>query len=112
LGLNVTADGGVPVGHLPLDGNAAESPVHLDNLRTLAKTLGKTDCLYIADTKLDTIDNLLAIVAGKGFFLGGGALQPHLQEEYRKLKRRGKLHPVDDFPKGFSGRRNWRAGTS
>jgi transposase len=80
LGLSVTADGGVPIGHLPLDGNAAESPVHLDNLRALAKTLGKTDFLYIADTKLDTIDNLLAIVAGNGFFLCGGAFQPHLQD--------------------------------
>ncbi len=98
MGLNVTADGGVPIGHLPLDGNAAESPVHLDNLRALAKTLGKTDILYIADTKLDTIDNLLAIAAGDGFFLCGGAFQPHLQEEYLKLKRRGKLHKVDYFP--------------
>jgi transposase len=90
LGLNVTADGGVPVGHRPLHGNAAESPVHLDNLRALAKTLGKTDFLYIADTKLDTTDNLLAIVAAKGFFLCGGALPPHLQEEYRKQKRGGR----------------------
>lgn len=98
LGLNVTADGGVPIGHLPLDGNAAESPVHLDNLRALAKRLGKSDFVYIADTKLDTIDNLLAVVAGKGFFLCGGAFQPHLQEEYLKLKRRGKLHEVDYFP--------------
>jgi len=99
LGLNVTADGGVPVGHRPLHGNAAESPVHLDNLRTLAKTLGKTDFLYIADTTLDTTDNLLAIVAAKGFFLCGGALPPHLQEEYRKQKRGGRLHGVDYFPK-------------
>jgi transposase len=98
MGLNVTADGGVPIGHLSLDGNAAESPVHLDNLRALAKTLGKTDFLYIADTKLDTTDNLLAIAAGDGFFLCGGAFQPHLQEEYLKLKRRGKLHKVDYFP--------------
>jgi transposase len=98
MGLNVTADGGVPIGHLPLNGNAAESPVHLDNLRTLAKTLGKTDFLYIADTKLDTIDNVLAIAAGGGFFLCGGAFQPHLQEEYLKLKRRGKLHKIDYFP--------------
>lgn len=98
LGLNVTADGGVPIGHLPLDGNAAESPVHLDNLRALAKTLGKSDFLYIADTKLDTIDNLLAIVAGKGFFLCGGAFQPHLQDQYLKLRRRGKLEKVDYFP--------------
>lgn len=98
LGLNVTADGGVPVGHLALDGNAAESPVHLDNLRALAKTLGKTDFVYIADTKLDTIDNLLAIVAGDGFFVCGGAFQPHLQDQYLKLRRRGKLHPVEYFP--------------
>ena len=82
----------------PLDGNAAESPVHLENLRALAKTLGKTDFLYIADTKLDTIENLLTIAAGDGFFLCGGAFQPHLQEEYLKLRRRGKLHKVDYFP--------------
>jgi transposase len=98
LGLNVTADGGVPVGHLALDGNAAESPVHLENLRALAKTLGKSDFVYIADTKLDTIDNLLAIVAGDGFFLCGGAFQPHLQDLYLKLKRRGKLQKVNYFP--------------
>ncbi len=98
MGLNVTADGGVPIGHLPLDGNAAESPVHLENLRALAKTLGKTDFLYIADTKLDTIDNLLTVAAGNGFFLCGGAFQPHLQEEYLKLRRRGKMHKVNYFP--------------
>jgi transposase len=98
MGLNVTADGGVPIGHRALDGNAAESPVHLDNLRRLAATLGKTDFLYIADTKLDTTENLLLVAAGKGFFLCGGAFQPHLQEEYLKLKRRGKMHRVDYFP--------------
>lgn len=98
LGLSVTADGGVPIGHLPLDGNAAESPVHLDNLRSLAKTLGKSDFVYIADTKLDTKENLLAIVAGKGFFLCGGAFQPHLQDQYLELRRRGKLQKVDYFP--------------
>ena len=98
LGLSVTADGGVPLGHLPLDGNAAESPVHLDNLRVLAKTLGKSDFVYIADTKLDTKENLLAIVAGNGFFLCGGAFQPHLQDQYLKLRRGDKLRKVDYFP--------------
>jgi transposase len=98
LGLNVTGDGGVPIGHLPLDGNAAESPVHLENLRALAKTLGKSDFVYIADTKLDTNENLLTIAAGDGFFLCGGAFQPHLQDQYLKLRRQGKLQKVDYFP--------------
>jgi transposase len=104
MGMNVTADGGVPIGHIPLDGNAAESPVHLDNLRRLAKTLGKTDFLYLGDTKLDTTENLLLVAAGKGFFLCGGAFQTHLQEEYLKLRRRGKMHKVDYFPQSQASR--------
>jgi len=96
-GLNVTSDGGVPVGHLPLDGNAAESKTHIENLRLLGRTLPKGKLLYIADTKLDTPENLLAIAARKGHFLCGGAFYPHLQEEYLKLRR--KMHKVNYFPK-------------
>ena len=96
LGLNVTSDGGVPVGHLPLDGNVAESTTHLENLRRLRSTLGKSDFLYTADTKLDTPENLLEIAAGDGYFLCGGAFQPHLQQRYRQLRE--KLQPVDYYP--------------
>lgn len=95
-GLNVTSDGGVPVGHLPLDGNAAESKTHLENLRLLGRTLPKGKFLYIADTKLDTPENLLTVAARKGHFLCGGAFYPHLQEQYLKLRR--KMHKVNYFP--------------
>ena len=95
-GLNVTRDGGVPVGHLPLHGNAAESKTHIDNLRHLGRILPKGKLLYIADTKLDSPENLLAVAARKGHFLCGGAFYPHLQEEYLKLRR--KLHRVNYFP--------------
>ena len=74
LGLDVTGDGGVPVGHLPLDGNAGEVTSHLDNLKLLARTLPKGKLLYISDTKLDAPKNLLAIAARKGQFLCGGVL--------------------------------------
>ena len=80
LGLDVTGDGGVPVGHLPLDGNAGESPSPLDNLKKLARLLPKGKLLYISDTKLDTPANLLAIATRKGHFLCGGAFAPQLQE--------------------------------
>lgn len=98
VGLNVLGDGGVPVGHMALDGNVAESSVHQANLKLLSRTLGRSDIVYLADTKLDTKENLLAVAAGKGYFLCGGAFQPHLQEQYLKLKQRGKLKPVDYFP--------------
>src|SRR5262249_47490220 len=80
LGLDVTGDGGVPVGHLPLDGNAGEVTSHLDNLKLLARTLPKGKLLYISDTKLDAPKNLLAIAARKGQFLCGGVFLPQLHE--------------------------------
>jgi transposase len=97
FGLNVTNDGAVPIGHLPLDGNAAEAKTHLENLKQLERLLPKGNLLYSADTKLDTPENLLGIAAGKGQFLCGGVFQPHLQQQYLKL--RDRLKPVDYCPK-------------
>jgi transposase len=96
LGLDVTGDGGVPVGHLPLDGNAGEVTTHLENLKLLARTLPKGKLLYISDTKLDAPKNLLAIAARKGQFLCGGVLLRQLQERYLGL--RGELKAVDYSP--------------
>ena len=95
-GLDVTGDGAVPVGHLPRDGNAGEVDSHLENLKLLARTLPKGKLLYIADTKLDAPDNLLAIAARQGQFLCGGALSPQFQDRYLEL--RGQLHRVNYFP--------------
>lgn len=102
LGLDVTGDGGVPVGHLPLDGNAGEVTSHLDNLKLLARTLPKGKLLYISDTKLDAPKNLLAIAARNGQFLCGGVLSPQSQERYLGL--RGELKPVDYYPESQAKR--------
>lgn len=97
LGLNVSGDGGVPLLHAPLDGNAAEASTHLDNLRRLDKVVPRQDLLYVADTKLDTPENLLAVAAGNGRFLCGGAFNTKLQAMY--LARRGQLKAVDYHPR-------------
>jgi transposase len=102
LGLDVTGDGGVPVGHLPLDGNAGEVTSHLENLKLLARTLPKGKLLYIADTKLDAPRNLLAIAARDGQFLCGGVLLQHLQGRYLDL--RGDLQEVDYYPESQARR--------
>src|SRR4051794_6678882 len=96
FGLDVTGDGGVPVGHLPLDGNAAEVNSHLENLKLLGQVLPKGKLLYIADTKLDAPENLLSIAARGGQFLSGGVLSPQLQARY--LRGRDRLHRGDYFP--------------
>lgn len=97
LGVNVTGDGGVPVGHVALDGNTAESTTHLDNLRRLRALLPKKHELYIADTKLDTPENLLAAAENNGRFLCGGAFTTDLQTLF--LKHRQQLRPVAYWPK-------------
>lgn len=97
LGMSVTRDGGVPLVHQPQDGNTAESTTHLQNLRELRTILPKSDFVYIADTKLDTEENLLAIHAGKGKFLCGGAFLSHWQEMF--IRNRKKLRPIDYSPK-------------
>lgn len=96
LGLNVTGDGGVPVGHLALDGNAPESPSHRENLKYLSGVLPKGALLSLADTKRDTPANVLASAARRGQFLCGGALSPQLQQRYLHL--RDKLRKVDYSP--------------
>ena len=47
-GVHVTGDGGVPITHLPLDGNAGESPTHLENLRRLRALLTKKKKEFMA----------------------------------------------------------------
>lgn len=95
-GLDVTGDGGVPVGHLPPDGNAAEVNSHPENLKLLGRTLPRGRWVDIADTKLDAPENLLSIAARGGQFLSGGVLSPQLQGRYLGL--RDRLQRVHDFP--------------
>jgi transposase len=98
FGLNVTHDGGVPISHLPLDGNAAEAPTHLENLRQLRRIVPtRTRLTYRADTKLDTPENLLTVKAGGGYFLCGGVFSPAMQERF--LEHREELRPVEYWPK-------------
>ncbi|MBI1914317.1 MAG: hypothetical protein HYS12_06210 [Planctomycetes bacterium] len=58
--------------------------------------------LYLADTKLDTPANLLAIAARKGQFLCGGAFSPQLKERFLRLRH--KLRPIAYWPKSQDGR--------
>jgi transposase len=96
FGINVVQDGAVPISHRVFDGNAPEAPTHLENLKDLARQLPKGDLLYLGDSKLDSQENLLAIVAGRGKFVGGGTFSEAMQNLY--LSVRDRLEPLDYFP--------------
>jgi transposase len=84
---------------MALDGNVAEAKTHIDNLKRLKEILPGSKLVYSADSKLDTVENLLAIAVGKGQFLCAGVFTPELKKEYRKLARQQKLKEVDYCPK-------------
>ena len=96
-GINVTGDGAVPVAHAAFDGNTAESTTHAGNVRRLKEILPTSELLYIADTKLDTVENLWEIVDAKGKFLCGGAFNVSLQQRF--VKHYKELKPVQYWPK-------------
>jgi len=80
-----------------LDGNAPEAPTHLDNLKRLSQLLPKGDLLYMADSKFDCKENLLAVAARKGKFLSTGALTEELQQLFLSVK--DQLQDLDYHPK-------------
>jgi transposase len=102
FGINVAQDGAVPISHRIFDGNTPEAPTHLQNLKDLARLLPKGDLLYLGDSKLDSQENFLAIVARQGKFLSGGTFSESLQGVY--LSVRNRLQPLDYYPQSQAKR--------
>ncbi len=67
--LTTTADGGVPVQFRCGDGNASDVNTHIETWETLRKVAGRTDFLYVADSKLCTTDNMDYLDGQKGRFV-------------------------------------------
>jgi transposase len=67
--LTTTADGGVPVQFRREDGNTSDSLGHVQTWDALCQITGKSDFLYVADSKLCSQDNLEHIDKHKGRFV-------------------------------------------
>ena len=69
FGLNITADGHVPLSYKLFDGNTADDVTHIPNWNALRTLLGKVDFIYVADCKLCSKKNLAHISGNGGFFI-------------------------------------------
>ncbi|HZJ04391.1 MAG TPA: IS1634 family transposase [Nocardioidaceae bacterium] len=67
--LTVAADGAVPIAARTVDGNTTDDVTHIDTWDGLARLVGRTDFLYIADSKLATRTNMDHIHAAGGRFV-------------------------------------------
>jgi transposase len=69
FGLNVTADGTVPISHEVYSGNRTDDTIHRGNLERLRQLLGRDDFIYVADAKLCTRKNLAYLESYGGKFV-------------------------------------------
>ena len=69
FGLNITADGNVPLSFELFDGNRTDDTTHVPNWNALREFLGESDFIYIADCKLCSQKNLDHIHEHGGIFI-------------------------------------------
>ena len=69
FGLNITADGHVPLSYKLFDGNTTDDVTHVPNWNGLRTLLEKEDFIYVADCKLCSQTNLTHIASNGGFFI-------------------------------------------
>ena len=69
FGLNIVADGRVPISFELFDGNRNDDTTHIPNWNGLRALLGKEDFIYIADCKLCSKKNLAHIDDNGGVFI-------------------------------------------
>jgi transposase len=69
FGLNITADGHVPLSYKLFDGNTSDDVTHIPNWNGLRALLEKEDFIYVADCKLCSQANLTHISANGGYFI-------------------------------------------
>jgi transposase len=67
--LSISADGAIPIHCKAYDGNKTDDTSHIETWITLRGTLGQSDFLYVADSKLCTSNNMKKIDSEKGRFV-------------------------------------------
>lgn len=84
FGLNVSADGAVPISHDVYSGNRTDDTIHQGNVDRLREILGRTDFIYVADSKLCTRKNLEHVSRYGGRFV---TMLPRSRSEDRQFRK-------------------------
>ena len=84
FGLNITADGHVPLSFNLHNGNTCDDVTHIPNWNSLRSLLKKEDYIYIADCKLCSNANLKTISDNNGLFI---TIIPQGRVEIKKFKK-------------------------
>jgi len=85
FGINIVADGAVPLSHEIYSGNRTDDTIHCANVDMLRQLLGRDDFIYVADSKLATRKNLRHIDDYGGKFV---SVLPRSRAEDQRFRRR------------------------
>jgi len=91
FGLNITADGHVPISYQLFDGNTTDDVTHIPNWNGLRTLLEKEDFIYVADCKLCSQKNLVHISDNGGCFI---TIVPKDRNEFKQFLKHLKRNDV------------------
>jgi len=89
--LTLSDDGGVPVHFRAASGNTTDDRTHVDTWKLLCELAGRSDFLYVADSKLATAENMAYLHQHRGRFI---TVLPRTRNEdkaFRQSLREGKV---------------------
>ena len=87
--LTVAADGAVPITYRLADGNTSDDPTHVPTWDQLTALLGRTDFLYVADSKLASAAAMSHITSHGGRFI---TVLPHNRAEDKYFREWTQTH--------------------
>lgn len=92
LTLTVAADGAVPIAHRLLDGNTTDDQTHISTWEGLVRLVGRTDFLYVADSKLATHEQMTHIASRGGRFV---SVLPRSRAEDSQIREWAQSHAFE-----------------
>ncbi|MFH1919046.1 MAG: IS1634 family transposase [Planctomycetota bacterium] len=87
---------GIPLTTSTLPGNRADDGVYWPTWQRMTRILGRTDWVYVGDSKLHSAENLARIARAKGYFLTPIPMKGNVPEEFDEWLKSApkKLTPV------------------
>ena len=89
--LSICGDGALPVHYNVFDGNQSDDRTHIPTWDALRAIAGRSDFLYVADSKLCSRENMAYVVAHGGHFL---TVMPATRKEEAQFRSRLAHAPV------------------
>ena len=108
FGLNITADGHVPLSYKLFDGNTPDDVTHIPNWNALRTLLKKEDFIYVADCKLCSQKNLIHLSKNGGQFI---TIIPKGRNEVKQFKKHLKKKDIQ-WEKAFEIESSRKKGKS